>query len=58
MDIKELRRLTELSQSKFAKKYHLNKYSLQRWEQNRTEIPDTILYLLNRIITEVDYKER
>ena len=58
MTIKELRRLTELSQSKFAEKYHLNKYSLQEWEQGRRKTPEFLLYLLERIITEVDYKER
>ncbi|MCR5785972.1 MAG: helix-turn-helix domain-containing protein [Eubacterium sp.] len=57
MTIKELRQLTGLSQTKFAEKYHINKYSLQRWEQNRHEVSETILYLLERIITEVDYKE-
>ena len=58
MTIKELRRLTGLSQSKFAEKYHLNKYSLQEWEQGRRKTPEFLLYLLERIITEVDYKER
>lgn len=57
MNIKELRQLTGLSQSKFANKYHLNKYSLQEWEQGRNKTPEAILYLLTRIITEVDYKE-
>ncbi len=58
MTIKELRGLTGLSQSKFAEKYHLNKYSLQEWEQSRRKTPEFLLYLLERIITEVDYKER
>ncbi len=58
MTIKELRNLTGLSQSKFAEKYHINKYSLQRWEQERTTIPDTVLYLLERIIKEVDFKDK
>ena len=58
MTIKELRKLTGLSQSKFAEKYHLNKYSLQEWEQGRRKTPEFLLYLLERIITEVDYKEQ
>lgn len=58
MNIKELRQLTGLSQSKFAAKYHLNKYSLQEWEQGRNKTPESILHLLTRVITEVDYKER
>lgn len=55
--IDELRQITGLSQSKFAEKYHLNKYTLQNWEHGRFPVPDAILYLLNRIITEVDYAE-
>ena len=58
MTIKELRLLTGLSQSKFADKYHLNKYSLQEWEQGRNKTPESILHLLTRIITEIDCKEQ
>ena len=56
-EIKQLRKLTGLSQAKFADKYHLNVYTLQEWEQGRQRPPTAILYLLERIIKEVDFKE-
>lgn len=58
MNIKELRQLTGLSQIKFANKYHLNQWTLKEWEQNRVKTPEPILYLLERLITEIDYKEQ
>ena len=58
MNIKELRQLTGLSQIKFANKYHLNQWTLKEWEQNRVKTPEPILCLLERLIIEVDYKER
>ena len=57
MTIKKLRQITGLSQVKFAEKYHINQWTLKEWEQNRVKIPDSILYLLERLITEVDYKD-
>lgn len=56
MTIKELRSLTGLSQSKFANKYNLNLWTLQEWEQGRTRTPECVLFLLERLIREVDYK--
>lgn len=57
--IKELRQITGLSQSQFAKKYHIENLStLQHWEQGVRNVPSYYLYLLNRIILEVDYKEK
>ena len=56
MDIKELRKLTGLSQSKFAKQYHINLWTLQNWERGKGKPSDVVLYLLERIIREVDYK--
>lgn len=58
LTIKELRRLTGLSQSKFAEKYQINLWTLQNWERGKGSPQKVILHLLNRIITEVDYKER
>ena len=57
MTIKELRDLTGLSQYKFALKYHIHVQTLQGWEQGRRQPPDYALHLLERIITEVDYKD-
>ena len=56
MGIKELRKLTGLSQSKFATKDHLNLYTLQQWERGRFDPPEAIQHLLGRIIQELDYK--
>ena len=50
MPIKELRKLSGLSQSKFAAKYHLGIQQLQTWEQGRQKTPDSYLYLLNRVV--------
>lgn len=55
--VKELRQITGLSQSQFAKKYHINKYTLQEWEQNRVQTPEYARYLLSRVIKELDCKK-
>ena len=55
MTIKELRKITGLSQSKFALKYHISLASLHNWEQGVHKPPETVLYLLERLITEKDY---
>lgn len=57
MSIKELRSITGLSQSKFALKYHIHLTNLHNWEQGVCKTPETTLYLLERLITEVDYKD-
>jgi DNA-binding transcriptional regulator YiaG len=48
--IKELRQKTGLSQNKFAQKYHIHTTTLQHWEQGVSKTPETILYLLERVI--------
>ena len=58
LSIKELRQIMGLSQSQFANKYQLNVQTLQHWEQGFRNVPSYYLYLLNRIITEVDYAKR
>lgn len=55
--IKKLRQISGLSQSEFAKKYHINIFTLQQWERERNKIPDHMLYALNRVIKEIDYKK-
>lgn len=57
VDIKELRRITGLSQSQFAEKYHIKLDTLQNWEQGRVKSPEYADYLLRRVITELDYKK-
>ena len=58
MTILELRRMTGLSQRQFADKYHIGLRNLQNWEQGVRRTPDYVLYLLSRVITEVDYIEQ
>ena len=55
MTIKELRAMTGLSQSQFAKKYKINVRTLQGWEAGRTT-PAHIIAMLERIVKE-DFKK-
>lgn len=48
--IKQLRQQTGLSQSQFAKKFHINVRTLQRWEQGQTPTPDYVVFMISRII--------
>ena len=50
MKIREIRGSLGLSQSKFAKKFHINISTLQNWEQGRRQVPDYVIYLINKII--------
>lgn len=56
IDAKEIRRLTGLSQAKFAEKYKIPRRTLEDWERGvRTPAP-WALELLERVVKE-DYKE-
>lgn len=57
MTIKELRKRTGLSQSKFAERFHLSMQTLQRWEQNQNEPQEAIVYMINRILDLEDQME-
>ena len=61
MTINELRKKTGLSQSNFAKEYHLSLSTLKSWEQGIYDTPERFIYLISRIIeleTELNsYKE-
>ncbi len=46
MEIKEIRKLTRLSQAKFCKKYNIPLNTLSRWEQGKREPPGYVLELL------------
>lgn len=48
--IQNLRAKTGLSQSQFAKKFHINVRTLQRWEQGQTLAPDYVLWMISRIL--------
>ena len=50
LTVKELRKLTGLSQTKFADKYHLTPQQVRTWEQGRRNIPESSLYMLNRLV--------
>ena len=50
MDIVELRTKTGLSQSQFAKKFHLSLRTLQSWEQGIYKTPEKYLFLIGYII--------
>ena len=58
MSILELRQMTGLSQRKFADKYQINFRNIQNWEQGVSKPPAYVLYMLYRLITEIDYKEQ
>lgn len=57
MTIKELRKRTGLSQSKFVERFHLSMRTLQRWEQNQNEPQEAIVYMINRILDLEDQME-
>ena len=50
ISILELRRQTGLSQSQFAKKFHIQLKTLQSWEQGWRNTPECILYMVQRIL--------
>lgn len=50
VSIVELRKRSGLSQSQFAERYHLGLRALQAWEQGRRNCPDSILYLVGRVM--------
>ena len=50
ISILELRQQTGLSQSQFAKKFHIQLKTLQSWEQGWRNTPECILYMVQRIL--------
>lgn len=52
MTVVELRKMTGLSQNKFAVKYHINVGTLRTWEQGLHECPEHVLYMLERVVRE------
>ena len=57
MTIKELRNITGLSQSQFAKKYHIGIRKLQSWEQGVRNESEGVNYLLERAVRS-DYPDK
>ena len=52
MNIKEIRALTGLSQSKFAEKYSISVRTLQGWESGRFNPPAHTIAMLERLVKE------
>jgi putative transcriptional regulator len=50
MTILDLRKQTGLSQNQFAKKFHIQLKTLQSWEQGWRNTPESILYMVQRIL--------
>ena len=50
LNIKELREITGLSQSKFAVKYHISLSTLHNWEQGVRRTPEWYLYALSKAL--------
>lgn len=48
--IKEIREQTGLSQSQFAKKFHLTTRAVQSWEQGQRNTPEYVLYMIQKIL--------
>ena len=46
MHIKEIRRLTGLSQAAFSEKYHIPKRTIQDWETEKRNPPKYVIELL------------
>ena len=55
LSILELRKQTGLSQSQFAKKFHLSIRAVQSWEQGKRNTPEYVLYMVQKIL---EYEER
>lgn len=54
MDIKELRKLTGLSQTAFGEKYDIPMRTIQNWEKGVRVPPTYVVKLLERVVKE-DY---
>lgn len=52
MTIKELRKLTGLSQKAFSEKYKIPKRSIENWEGGKRVPPEYLVFLLERIVKE------
>ena len=50
LSIYELRKLTGLSQGKFAKKYHISVNTLHNWEQGVNKPPEHYVFALNELL--------
>lgn len=58
MTIKEIRKLSGLSQSDFSRRYNIPLRTLSHWELGDRKTPDWALALLERVVREDADKER
>lgn len=58
VSIREIRELTGLSQSAFAKKYDIPVASLRHWEIGQRQAPTYLVKLLERVVKEDIAQER
>ena len=56
MDIKEIRELTGLNQTDFAKKYNIPLRTYQNWEGGKRNPPEYVLTLLQMVV-EMEYSK-
>ena len=56
MDIKEIRELTGLNQTDFAKNYNIPLRTYQNWEYGTQKPPEYVLTLL-RMVVEMEYSK-
>jgi len=50
MKISELRKRTGLSQSQFARKFHISVRTLQRWERGQNPTPEFVIFMVKMIL--------
>lgn len=56
MEIKELRKALNMTQTEFSKEYNIPQRTIQSWELGVRKPPDYVLELLERVV-EYDLKE-
>lgn len=50
MSIREIRKVTGLTQAEFAEKFHIPKRSIENWESGKRKCPEYVNYLLQQLI--------
>lgn len=50
LEIKKVRAHSGMSQSQFANYFHINISTLQMWEQGINRTPDSVLFMVKRIL--------
>ena len=58
MNVKDLRKKTGLSQSKFANLFNIPVRTIQQWEQGVRKPPDYVIFMMEKIIITDHYIEK